>query len=274
MAKKKRDPNGMSFLEHVEVLRGHLIRSIAVIVVLGIVAFVFKGIIFDEVVFAPMQKDFVTNVSLCKLGNYFGTDLLCINQEPLDMQSTKMAAQLKAHITVSLIAGFLAAFPYVFLEFWSFLKPALNKREIKHSRGAVFFASTLFTLGAAFGYFIILPLSIDFLGNYQVSEAVKNEFLIDSYIQTFNSVVLASGIIFELPIMIFFLSKIGLVTPDFLKKYRKHSFIIVLTLSAIITPPDIFSQILVSVPLVILYEAGILISKRIERKEEAALAGG
>jgi sec-independent protein translocase protein TatC len=183
------------------------------------------------------------------------------------MQSNKMSAQLMSHINVALVLGFFAAFPYVFFEFWRFLKPALNRREVRHSRGAVFFASILFSLGACFGYYIISPLSMDFLGTYQVSEAVKNDFLLESYISTFISVVLASGVIFEMPILIYFLAKIGLVTSAFLKKYRKHAFVIILSVAAIITPPDIFSQILVTLPLMILYEISIMLAKRIERKE-------
>lgn len=266
MGKKK--PDDMTFLEHVEALRGHLLRSILAVVIVAVVAFFFKRFIFDEVIFAPKTPQFFTNELMCQLGKLIGVDTVCINQKPFNIISIKMTGQFMTHIKISLIAGLIVAFPFVFNEFWRFLKPALKKKEIKHSRGAVFSASILFSLGALFGYYLIVPLSVNFLGNYNVSQDVTNQININSYIQTFTSVILASAVVFELPVLIFFLSKIGLVTPKFLKKYRKHSLVIILALSAIITPPDVFSQILVSLPLIVLYELGIGISKRIERKNE------
>ncbi len=262
----KKSPNEMTFLEHLEALRKHLIRSVLYIIILALVAFFFKNIVFNEVLLAPKMSDFFTNKALCHFGNYIGTDAICINQKPFKIINIKMTGQFMTHITVSLIVGLVVAFPLVFNEFWLFLKPALDKKEIKHSRGAVFFASMLFSLGALFGYFIIVPLSMDFLGTYNVSKDVQNTINLNSYIQTFTSVVLASAVVFELPILIFFLSKIGLVNPAFLKKYRKHALVIILILSAIITPPDVFSQILVGLPLWLLYEVGIGISKQVEKK--------
>lgn len=177
-----------------------------------------------------------------------------------------MAGQFATHITVSLVVGLIAGFPYLFFEFWRFVRPALYSKEKKHARGSIFYTSFLFALGVSFGYYVITPLSIHFLGSYNVSSQVINQINLTSYISTITSIVLASGIIFELPILIFFLSKIGLVSPEFLRKYRKHSIILILILSAIITPPDIFSQILVCLPLLILYEVGIGISKRIQKQ--------
>lgn len=182
-----------------------------------------------------------------------------------------MAGQFSTHIMVSLVAGFIIAFPYVFWELWRFISPALHTNEKKHARGAVFFSSALFILGVVFGYYIIVPLSVHFLGGYNVSDQVLNQINLGSYISTVTSVVLAAGIIFELPIVIYFLSKAGLITPDFLRKYRKHSLVIILVLSAIITPPDIFSQVLVALPLLLLYEAGISISKKIVAKDKSLL---
>ncbi len=264
MGKKK--PNEMSFLEHLEALRKHLMRAVIYIVVFALGAFVFKDFIFNEVLLAPKSADFITNRTLCKLGEFIGAKSICINQKPFSIINIKMTGQFMTHITVSLIAGLVIAFPFIFNEFWQFLKPALKKKEIKHSRGAVFFASVLFSLGALFGYYIIVPLSLNFLGTYNVSPEVVNKINLNSYIQTFTSVVLASAVVFELPVLIYFLSKIGLVTAKFLKKYRKHSLVVILILSAIITPPDVFSQILVSLPLLLLYEVGIGISKRIEKR--------
>ncbi len=264
MGKKKTED--MSFLEHIETLRKHLIKAILAIVVFAVAAFFFKDFIFNEVLFAPKTPEFFTNDLMCRIGRSFGTDAICINQEPFDIINIKMTGQFMTHITVSLIVGLVLAFPFVFNEFWLFLKPALNKKEVKHSRGAVFSASMLFSIGALFGYYLIVPLSLNFLGNYEVSEGVSNQINLSSYIQTFTSVVLASAVVFELPVLIYFLSKIGLVTPKFLKKFRKHSIVVILALSAIITPPDVFSQILVTVPLILLYEIGIGISKRVEKK--------
>ena len=162
----------------------------------------------------------------------------------------------------------VVSFPYVFHQIWTFVVPALYSKEKQHARGAVFYSSLLFMLGVVFGYFIIVPLSVHFLGSYSVSEQVTNQINLISYVSTIASVVLAAGIIFELPILVYFLSKAGLVTPEFLRKYRKHSLVLILALSALITPPDIFSQVLVSLPLIILYEAGIRISKRIVKQRE------
>jgi sec-independent protein translocase protein TatC len=180
-----------------------------------------------------------------------------------------MAEQFSMHIIVSLVAGIVIAFPYIFWEFWRFIIPALYDKEKNTAHGAVFFTSLLFILGVLFGYYIISPLSVNFLGNYKVSESVISAPTLRSYVQTITSVVLAAGLVFQLPILVYFLSKVGLVTPDFLKKYRRHSLVLIVTLSAIITPPDIFSQVLVAMPLMILYEIGIAISRRITKQQAA-----
>jgi len=261
----------MGFLDHLEVLRWHLIRSFSAIIILAIVAFIFHGFIFDTIILAPKTPDFITNKLLCDFGHFINVQTLCINSKPFQIININMAGQFSTHIMVSLIAGFLIAFPYVFWEMWSFIQPALYNNEQKHAKGAVFFSSLLFFLGALFGYYIIVPLSVHFLGGYSVSNQVLNQINLGSYISTVTSVVLAAGIIFELPIVIYFLSKAGIITPGILKQYRKHSLVIILALSAIITPPDVFSQILVALPLVILYEVGIKISKRIYAKDESLL---
>jgi len=268
MSKK---PEGeMSFLEHLEVMRWHLVRSIAAIVILALVAFVFKDIVFDKIILAPKEPPFPTNRWLCQLGEILGLQRICINQDPFSLQTVKMAEQFSMHIIVSLVAGIVIAFPYIFWEFWRFIIPALYDKEKQTASGAVFYTSLLFILGVAFGYYIIAPLSVNFLGNYKVSESVISAPTLRSYVQTITSVVLAAGLVFQLPILVYFLSKVGLVTPDFLKKYRRHSIILIVTMSAIITPPDVFSQILVAFPLMILYEIGIGISRRIIRQQEAA----
>ncbi len=259
----------MSFLEHLEVMRWHLLRSIAAIVILALVAFVFKDIMFDKIILAPKEPPFPTNRWLCQLGEILGLERICINQNPFTLQTVKMAEQFSMHIIVSLVAGIVVAFPYIFWEFWRFIVPALYDKERNTAQGAVFFTSLLFIMGVMFGYYIISPLSVNFLGNYKVSESVISAPTLRSYVQTITSVTLAAGLVFQLPILVYFLSKVGLVTPDFLKKYRRHSLILIVTLSAIITPPDIFSQVLVALPLMVLYEIGIAISKRIMKQQDA-----
>lgn len=270
MAKSKESE--MSFLDHLEVMRWHLLRSILAVVIMALVAFVFKEIVFDKIILAPKEPNFPTNRWLCQLGEILGLNRICINQNPFGLQTVKMAEQFSMHIIVSLVAGIVVAFPYVFFEIWRFIVPALYDKEKQTATGAVFYTSLLFILGVGFGYYIISPLSVNFLGNYKVSESVISAPTLRSYVQTITSVVLASGIVFQLPILIYFLSKVGLVTPDFLKRYRRHSIILIVTLSAIITPPDVFSQVLVALPLMVLYEIGISISKRIMRQQEEAMA--
>jgi len=263
--KSKKVEREMTFLEHLEELRWHIIRSIIAVCILATGAFLFKDIIFDGIILAPRDPGFFTNRILCQLGEAVNMPVLCINTKPFELINIKMAGQFTTHITISLIAGLVLAFPYVFWEFWRFMKPALYENETNHARGAVLYSSALFITGVLFGYYVIVPLSLQFLGTYSVSTQVVNQIYLRSYIGTVTSISLASGLVFELPIVIFFLSKIGLVTPSFLRKYRRHSIIIILIVAAVITPPDIFSQVLVCLPLLVLYEVGILISARVER---------
>ena len=258
----------MSFLDHLEELRWHIIRSALAIVILAIIAFILKDFIFNTVILNPRTPDFWTNRMFAKLADWVGTDALKINQQPLELISIKMAGQFMTHIWVSIIAGFIIASPLVFYEFWRFIKPALYDTEKKHASGAVFFTSVLFLMGLLFGYFLIVPLSVHFLGTYNVSGEVTNQINLKSYIGSVTSISLAAGVVFLIPIFSFFLSKVGLLTPQFMKTYRKHAYVIMLLLSAIITPPDIFSQIMVCFPLVFLYEIGILISRRVVKKRE------
>jgi sec-independent protein translocase protein TatC len=276
----KQEKSEMSFLDHLEELRWHLVRSVLAIMVSAIAVFVFKHLVIDIILMGPSEADFFTTRQLCSFGHLLhdiivswggegsNPDALCLNKEAIDLQNINMAGQFLAHIKISLIAGIIVAFPYLVFEFWKFISPALYSKEKKHARGAVFAISILFLLGVAFGYFIIAPLSINFLYNYHLSDQIDNNIQLMSYISIVASISLASGILFELPSIIYFLSKIGLITPKFLKKYRRHALIIMLVLSAIITPPDIFSQILVCVPLIILYEISIGISRRIIKKKD------
>jgi sec-independent protein translocase protein TatC len=260
--KKKESSDGeMTFLQHLEELRWHIIRSLVAVVAGAIVAFIFKNIIFDHVILAPNSPDFITNRLLCRLADLVNAPVLCINQNPVELISIKMSGQFTTHINISLVAGLIIAFPYVFWEFWSFFRPALYDKERKYARGAVTAASLLFLTGVLFGYFIISPLSINFLGSYRVSNLVTNQINITSYIGSVTSVALSAGITFELPIVVFFLARIGIITPEFMRRYRRHAIVVVLVLAAVITPPDIFSLILVAIPLILLYEVSIFIAK-------------
>jgi len=258
----------MSFLEHMEELRWHIIRSALAIIVFAVAAFILKDFIFNTVILNPRTPDFWTNRMFAQLADAVGTDALRINQTPLELISIKIAGQFMTHIWVSIIAGFIIASPVVFYEFWRFIKPALYDNEKQHASGAVFFTSVLFLMGILFGYYLIVPLSIHFLGTYNVSGDVTNQINLKSYIGSVTSISLAAGVIFLIPIFSYFLSKVGLLTPQFMKTYRRHSYVVMLLLSAVITPPDIFSQIMVCFPLVFLYEIGIIISRRVVKKRE------
>jgi len=266
--KKTKDPQSMSFLDHLEELRWHLIRATMAVLIMAIAAFIAKEFIFDVLIFGPKKPDFPTYKGLCNMSKLLGLDeSLCFKELPFNVQSRKVAGQFSVHIWTSITAGFIVAFPYVLHEFWKFIAPALYDTERKYSKGFIIICSCLFFLGVLFGYYIITPLSINFLGGYQVSEEVLNEFDIDSYIALIRSTVIACGLIFELPVIMFFLTKVGLITPEYLKKNRKFALIIVLILSAIITPPDFISQVIVAIPILALYEVSILISKMVVRRE-------
>ena len=254
-----RDPNQMSFLDHLEELRWHLIRSVVSVLLFGTVAFIFKDFIFNTLLFGPKDTNFITYRWFCEISQILGQgNSFCIQEMPFRIQSRTMAGQFSAHLWTSILAGFIIAFPYVIYELWRFISPGLNSNERKNARGFILIASILFFIGVLFGYYIITPLSINFLGNYSVSSEIFNDFDLSSYIGLLRTSVLSSGLIFELPIIIYFFTKIGIVNPSFLKKNRKFALVILLSLSAIITPPDIASQIIVCIPLLILYEVSIL----------------
>lgn len=266
MAKQKNE-HEMTFWEHFEELRWVLVRSVIAVIAGAILAFVFYRFIFDGLVFAPMSPNFFTNRILCDLAQQFNTPMLCINGKPLDIININLAGQFTMHLIVSMYSGLLIAFPYMIYQLWSFIKPALSFEERKSSRMAVLSISLLFFIGVLFGYYIIAPLTIHFLGTYNVSEGVVNTISLDSYIGSLSSVTLASGIVFELPVFLIFLTKMGLVTPTFLRKYRKHAIVLIMILAAIITPPDVISQILVSLPLYLLFEVSILLSARVTNRK-------
>ncbi len=262
----------MPFLSHLEELRWRLIRSGIAIIAGGTVAFLFKDLVFNTILFAPKDSDFITFRAFCRFSHFLGWgDRLCIEGAAFKVININMAGQFTTHIMVSVMAGFVLAFPYVFDQFWKFLKPGLRQSERHSARGIVFFCSLLFLLGIGFGYFVISPLSVRFLGSYQVLPEVPNQIRLESFISTVASITVAAGILFQLPIVIYLFSWLGLITPDFLKQYRRHALVVVFILAAIITPPDLTSQVLVALPLLVLYEISVIVSRRVTRKREATL---
>lgn len=256
----------MSFWDHLDELRWHIMRSLIAVVIFAIVAFLNRTFIFDYVILAPSNSDFITNRLLCELGQILSLDALCIKDLSLQIINIKMSGQFLTHMYISIVAGFILAFPYVLWEIWRFVKPAMRDNERKYSSGGVFISSILFSLGILFSYFLIVPLTVNFLGTYHVSDTVFNQISLGSYINTVVSVTFAVGLVFELPILVYFLTKIGILTPTFMKRNRKYMYVLMLIVSAIITPPDMFSQILVVFPLIALYEFSIGVSNRIYRK--------
>jgi sec-independent protein translocase protein TatC len=273
--KKKDDGNEMTFIEHLEALRWHLIRAIVAILVFMIGAWFAMGFIFNKIILAPSRTDFWTYRMMCKIGDAIGWEGLCVNEMNFSLMSREVSGQFMMALTSSAIIGLLFAFPYIFWEIWRFIKPGLKITEKKASRGAVFFVTLLFFLGVMFGYFIVAPFAINFLVNFQIDPSIENQFDIGSYIGVLATLTLACGVTFQLPMAMFVLTKVGVVTPTFLRTYRKHAIVVLLIVAAIITPsPDMISQILVAIPLYILYEISIVVStkefKRME-KESAAL---
>ncbi|MEZ4740357.1 MAG: twin-arginine translocase subunit TatC [Flavobacteriales bacterium] len=265
----------MTFLEHLEELRWTLVRSAIAIAVGMLAAFIAKDFVFDHIILSAKEPSFITYRAFCALGHRIGMgDALCPNTMALSLQNISMSGQFFTHLVVSFVAGFIIAFPYVLWEIWRFIAPGLHGSERRSLRGMVAFASVLFFAGVAFGYFILAPLSIQFFGTYQVSASVQNTIALDSYIAMVTSVTLWTGVTFELPLVILFLTRAGILEPQLLRTYRKHAFVGLLIISAILTPPDVVSQLIVCAPLMLLYEAGIMISARAYRRMQAARTKG
>lgn len=258
----------MSFWGHLDALRGHLFRSAIAIVVVAIVAFLNREFIFDSIILAPKNPDFITNRLLCQLGEWVNIPALCLGNIELKIININLSGQFTTHMYISMFAGLIIAAPYVIWEIWRFIRPALYDNERRHSRGAVIIMSLLFLLGVLFSYYLIVPLTLNFFGTYQVSDSVNNQIALSSYISTVVSVTFSLGVVFELPVFIYFLAKVGIITDTFLKKNRKYMLVILLIISAIITPPDIISQILVCIPLYGLYELSIIVARRAGKPTE------
>lgn len=265
----------MSFLDHLEVLRWHLVRAVSAILIASIASFIFKGFIFDVILFGPKQPTFPTYRLLCQFSDkmselvptLFPDGAICIGQNLPPLVNLTMAGQFSAHILISLVAGLILSFPYLLWEVWRFVAPGLKASERRYARGFVAATSFLFLCGVLFGYYVICPLSINFFMNYQVSADVLNNPTLSTYVSLVTSVVLACGAVFELPVLVFFLTKAGILTPKMLQAYRRHAIVGALILSAVITPPDIFSQVLVTIPILILYEISIRISRFVKKRE-------
>ena len=265
--KTKEREGEMSFLEHLEELRWHLMRSAVAVVAGAVIVFINKTIILDQILFKPKYPDFVTNRLFAWFAEVLNSPSIRINTTSFEIINIDMAGQFTTHLTIAMVGGIILAIPYVFYEFWSFIRPALYDKEKRYATGAVFYTTFLFLLGVLFGYYLIVPLTTHFFGSYRVSEEVVNQINLNSYISSVCTVILGSGIVFELPIIIYFLSKVGIISSSFLLNYRKHAYVVLLLLAAIITPPDIFSMLLVSGPLILLYEVGVFLAKRIEKKK-------
>jgi sec-independent protein translocase protein TatC len=269
MAQNKKPKGEMSFLDHLEELRWVLVRSSAAVLVMAAIAYFFADYIFTDLIFGPTDPGFVTYRFFCEASHYLGfADSICITELNFIIQNTEMEGQVNIFVWVCITAGFILAFPYILWEFWKFISPALYEKERKGAQVFIFVASILFFLGVLFGYYVIVPMSVNFLASFSISSVVKNQFSIDSYVSMVKTAVIASGLFFELPVIIYFLTRLGLVDPDFLRKYRKYAVVIILIIAAIVTPPDVVSQVTVAVPMILIYEASIWISVVVEKNKK------
>jgi sec-independent protein translocase protein TatC len=262
----------MSFFDHLEVLRWHLVRSAVAIVIFTALSFTYYDVIFDQIIMGPKNPEFWTYRMMCIIGAKFNLGPeFCIKDIPFNIINTDMAGQFTLQLNSSLLIGIILGFPYLLYEVWRFVKPGLTDLERTSASGFVFYATLLFITGILFGYYIIAPLSVNFLANYRISEIIQNQITIDSYLSSVATLTLGSGIVFELPILIFILSKMGLMTPKFMRSSRRYSTVIILIIAAIVTPtPDLLTMLTVSLPLFLLYEVSIVISGRVEKKRKKA----
>ncbi|MFL5765329.1 MAG: twin-arginine translocase subunit TatC [Bacteroidia bacterium] len=260
----------MSFWGHIDALRGHLWRASIVVVILASVLFCYPEFLFDKVIFGPLKDDFITYRAFCKLSHMLNLgDDLCFGHYTFKLQSLGISDQFTSQLWIACVAGLIVGSPYVLWELWRFIRPALKEKERKGSVWFILSATFLFAVGVCFSYYVIAPLMINFLGNYKVSEMVENNFTMDSYISTVSTLTLATGLIFELPVLVYFLTRFGILTPQFMRKYRKHAVVVILIVAGVITPsPDVTSQLLVAFPLYFLYEASIFVSHYVVRKKQ------
>jgi sec-independent protein translocase protein TatC len=263
----KKQAKEMTFLDHLEELRWLLVRSTIAILIMAFATYFISDFLFDTIIFGPTRPSFFTYRLLCDLSHQlnFG-ESICIEELPFIIQNTLMEGQVNMFIWMCILAGFILAFPYILSQIWGFISPALYPNEKKNAKFFIFVSSILFFLGVLFGYYLIIPMSVNFVATFTVSDVVKNQFTLDSYIGMFKTSVIAGGLFFEMPIILYFLTKLGLVTPEFLRKYRKYAIVIVLIVAAIVTPPDVVSQIIVAIPMLIIFEISVLMSAVVYKK--------
>lgn len=265
VTKTNKNPNEMSFFEHIEELRWHILRSVAAILIFTVVVFLLKDVVFQQIILGPTRKDFITYELFCRHLPQF-----CFYPQHLKIITRDIQEQFLSHIKVSLWLGFITAFPYVLYEVWRFIRPGLYKKEIVAARGMVFICSLLFLFGVAFGYFIITPIAVTFLASYSVSPQIENTTTLNALVNSITMFTIPVGLVFETPVVLYFLGKIGLVSGAFLAEYRRHAVVVIVIAAAIITPsPDVLSQMIVAIPLYLLYEISIIVVKRIDREREA-----
>ncbi|HEY1024200.1 MAG TPA: twin-arginine translocase subunit TatC [Sphingobacteriaceae bacterium] len=258
----------MSFFDHLEVLRWHLIRSSAAIVIFTVLAFVYYDFIFDRIIMAPKSTSFWTYRMMCSITERFNLGPeFCVTEIPFNIINTEMGGQFTLQLNSSLLIGIVLGVPYLLFELWRFIKPGLTDVEKNSASGFVLWATFLFIVGILFGYYIIAPLSINFLANYEVSSVIQNQITISSYLSTVATLTIGCGVIFELPIIIYVLSRMGIMTPKFMRSSRRYASVIILIIAAVVTPTtDLLTMLTVSFPLFLLYEISIMISARVEKK--------
>jgi sec-independent protein translocase protein TatC len=271
---KRRTKDGtkeeMSFIEHLDVLRGHLFKSALAVALGAIVIAVYNKFIVDRILMGPTNPDFPTYTWLCKLSQRLGLgSKLCMTQINVNMQSTEVAGQFNIYFNVILIGGFIIAFPYVFWQFWKFTKPALKPNELRNTRGVIFWVSLLFFLGVLFGFYVIAPYTINFFSNFSLDPKIHNIWTVGSYFNTIVPLILGAGLAFQLPLVMYFLAKVGVVSSGYLRRVRKYAILIMLIVAGIITPPDMLSQIVCTLPLMLLYEISIVLCVRVEKREKS-----
>ncbi len=259
----------MSFIDHLDALRSHLFRAAIAVVIGAVIVGIYNQFFIGQILMGPTHADFPTYGLLCRIGSLIHVNHLCMQGIGIKMQSTGVNTQFSMFFSVVLIGGFILAFPFVFLEFWKFIRPALSKKELSTTRGVIFWVSLLFFLGVLFGYFIIAPYTVNFFANFQLDDSIENRWTINSYIDTLIPLILGTGLAFQLPLAMLFLTKIGIVNSTFLRKKRKHAIVIMLIIAGVITPPDVLSQIVVTLPLVLLYEVSIVLSRKVEQRKLA-----
>lgn len=268
--KQTNDAGGeMTFIDHLEELRWHIIRSVIAVIIGAVVAFIFIRNVVNDILFAPARPNFVTAQWFCTLGRKIGMgDGLCFGNVEVKFLETTMTGQFVSSFTLAFICGFIAAFPYIFWEFWKFVRPALSKDEIKRTRGIIFWVSLLFFMGVAFGYFILTPFMVNFYFTYKLSDLIEIKPTFSDYLENLTYTTVGVGILFQLPLLVLILSKVGFITAKFLRKYRRHALVVILIIAAIITPTtDPFSLTIVTIPLYILYEASISVAARVEKRK-------